>query len=187
MNNITSKQLTIDSLQLTGKRFYGRVISLIVNCKLLTVSARGYTLVELILVMSIFVTLIGLVTINLTSAKQNTVLNTTLSVFISDVKQQQLKAMIGDTEGRGSSSNYGVHLNTNNYVLFYGASYDPLEATNVTIEFGDNIQPESPGGDIIFTKVTGETTAVTITLQDTVTNEERDIVINRYGVVTAVN
>lgn len=148
----------------------------------------GFSLVELILVMSIMATLIGLITINLVNSQQRASLSSLVQNLISDIRQQQIKAMVGDTDGGASANSYGIHIDSNKYVLFRGTSYDPLETSNFAVNLPKNMIFVTPGLDIIFSKVSGEiSAAASFQLQDTTNGNLKTIQINKYGVVTGVN
>lgn len=148
----------------------------------------GFSLVELILIMSIMATLIGLTTINLVNSQQRASLSSLVQNLISDIRQQQIKAMVGDTEGAADANSYGVHIDSNKYVLFRGISYDPLEISNFAVNLPNNMIFVTPGLDIIFSKVSGDiVAAASFQLQDTTNGNLKTIQINKYGVVTGVN
>lgn len=149
---------------------------------------QGFTLIELIVVMSILVTLMGIVTINLITAQQRAEINTVINTFIADSKDQQLKAMVGDTEGRSSAGSYGIHMDSNQYVLFYGSTYDSDDVSNKIVELPDNLEFTTFNTNIIFSQVSGNLPATTqATLFDSSANRQKTIQFNIYGVITAVN
>jgi type II secretory pathway pseudopilin PulG len=163
--------------------------------KWLNKKQTGITLIELLVVISILIVLTGLTTINVLHARHQSILTASVDTFIADLKQQQLKAMVGDTEGRNDSDNYGIHFGTNTYTLFHG-TYSSNDQTNSTIQLGDNIQLSSitfPGSQIIFLKNSGEISGFdqnpnknTITLVDISNNLQKKITINRYGIITKI-
>ena len=71
---------------------------------------KGFTLPELLLVMGILTILFGFITINLLNFRQKSVLNTTVDTVVSDLKSQQNKAMVGDTQGSGTISHYVLYF-----------------------------------------------------------------------------
>lgn len=146
----------------------------------------GFSLPELIVVMSIMATLTGLITINLANSQQRASLSSLVQNFISDTRQQQIKAMTGDTEGRPEASSYGVHIDASQYVLFHG-TYSPTEPSNFAVSLPTNMIFVTPGLDIIFSKISGDSTPLSIQLQDTTNGNTKTIQINRYGVITSVN
>jgi len=149
----------------------------------------GFSLVELILVMSIMAILTGLITINLANSQQKASLSSLVQNLISDIRQQQIKAMAGDTEGGASASSYGIHIDSNKYVLFRGASYVP-DPSNFAVSLPNNMIFVTTGLDIIFLKTKGEVdppAPASIQLQDTTNSNTKTIQINKYGVITSVN
>lgn len=158
-------------------------------------SSRGFTLVEFLLVMSIFAVLAGIATVNLLSFQRQSQLNATVNTFIADLKEQQMKAMSGDTSGEASMENYGVNLDAANfqYILFKG-SYSAADTTNfaVAVPRSVNISTTFPNAQISFEKGSGEivgyaSNSATITLQDSSNSDQKVIRLNRYGVITGVN
>lgn len=150
----------------------------------------GFTLIEVIVMVSLFLALLGLSTINLLNAQHKSYLSTTVDTFIADLKQQQLKAMTGDTEGTGNISNYGVHFETTSYTLFRDI-YNVANTANFVVNLSGTIQVSTgfPSSQIIFQKGSGEVVNApnTITFRDTASGEEKVVTINVYGVVEGIN
>ncbi|MGH9856853.1 MAG: pilus assembly FimT family protein [Acidobacteriota bacterium] len=151
---------------------------------------RGFTLIEIILVMSVAFILLGIATVNLSNFQHESQLSAVSNTFLADLREQQTKAMAGDTEGSGQNANYGVHFETNSYTLFRGA----LGTANFAIDIPKtiNISTSSDNNQIIFAKGSGEVVGFTdgentITLTDIVDQTQQVITFNRYGVVTAIN
>lgn len=146
---------------------------------------KGFTLVELVVVMGIFATLAGISTISLFNIQHKTTLNASVSTFIADLKGQQLRVMVGESGGTGSASDYGLRLQDKSYTLFrstYGT-------TNSVIDLAGGLEFTSPNYEIIFLKGSGEisTGSTAITIKDAVDGSKKTIDINRYGIVTGVN
>ena len=148
---------------------------------------RGFTLIELTVVTGIIVTLLGLITINLVRSQQTASLTSVEEILLADLKQQQLKAMIGDTEGRAASDSYGIHFDSNRYVSFYGGTYSSSDTSNSITNLESNMQFNSPGFDVIFASKSGEISQATIiNLQDNTNSKLKRIHLNIYGTVTQV-
>lgn len=154
---------------------------------------NGFSLVELAVVMFIFSFLFIFITVALLNIKQRGSLTTSIDTLITDLKSQQLKAMVGDTEGRATPDTYGIYFGANQYTLFHGA-YSPSTPSNFTVSLGDNIQFGAisfPASSVSFAQDSGEVVGTeslnTITLENSQTNEQKTITINKYGVITAVN
>lgn len=161
----------------------------IINWKL----NKGFSLIELLISMFIFGVLIGIITLNLNTAQHTTTLTTTLETLITDLNHQQIKAMVGDTEGRTAVSDYGLRFNSTNYTLFHG-SYSQSESTNFSIELPlvQQIDTTFANDEIIFEKGSGEILNFdpdenTITITDIANGRQRSVELNRLGVVTGVN
>lgn len=155
--------------------------------------ARGFTVIELVLGITIFVILLGIITFNLNTARTHATISSTVETLLVDLSQQQLKAMIGDTEGRTTSDTYGIYFDTDSYILFHG-TYASSEPSNFSINLPETqqITTEFLNSQIIFDRGSGEIVGYdedndTITVQDTQSGEQRVLELNRYGVVTNVN
>jgi type II secretory pathway pseudopilin PulG len=149
-------------------------------------NGTGFTLVELTIVTSVIVILLGFISISLVSSQQGASLTSVEEILLADLKQQQLKAMIGDTEGRADPDPYGIHFDSNQYVLFHG-TYSAGEASNSVINLDSNMQFNSPDFNVIFNKVSGEIpSTVVIELQDNTNSKLKRIYLNTLGVITQV-
>lgn len=148
---------------------------------------RGFTLIELAVVTGVVVILLGFITINLVGSQQGASLASVQEILLVNLKQQQLKAMIGDTEGRSDSDSYGVHFDADKYVLFHGQTYSSADSSNVVIPLDDNMQFNNSGFNIVFSKLSGETSAGTIELQENTTLKLKRIYVNSLGVITQID
>lgn len=143
-------------------------------------------MVELVVVTSIIIILLGLITISLVRSQQTASLISVTEILLADLKQQQLKAMIGDTEGRATSDSYGIHFDTNRYVLFHGSIYSSSDTSNSIIDLTDDMQFNNSDSNVLFSKLSGTTSAVIIELQDNTNSNLKRINLNTLGVVTQV-
>lgn len=156
---------------------------------------KGFTLVEFLLVMSIFAVLTGIATVNLFSFQRESQLNATFNTFVADLKNQQMKSMSGDTVGGANVENYGITFDPSNYryILFRG-TYSSSNIANFNVAVPNTVQITTtfPNSQVIFLKGSGEVSgyttsnSATITMQDTSTNDQRVIQLNRFGVITGV-
>lgn len=149
---------------------------------------RGFTLIELLLVMSIMAILLGFITISLVKSQQTASLTTTEEILIAQLREQQLKSMIGDTEGRSASDSYGIHFDANRYVTFHGDDYLEADNSNSFFNLESNMQFNNSNFDIKFLRLSGEITgSLTIELQDNTNSQLKRIYLNKYGVITQVD
>lgn len=151
---------------------------------------KGFTAVEVILVMSVVAILLGLVTVNLFKFQHKSQLSSTIESFLADYKEQQIKAMVGDASGTATPSAYGVHFETTSYTLFRN-SYGTANFT-VSLPSGTRFSTTFPSSQVIFATGSGQLTTYTsgqntVTLIDTGDGSQKVVTINRYGVVSSVN
>ena len=152
--------------------------------------ARGYTIIELLVVMGMFAIFFGFASLNLLSVRSRTSLATTVDVLVSDLRTQQVKAMNGDTGGGPVDINYGIHFSSNSYTLFKG-TYSLGDPANfiVNVDEASIDTTFSPPDEIIFNKGSGEvvgSTPASIRLSSNSSSASKVITINRFGVVTSV-
>jgi len=147
---------------------------------------RGFTLVEVSVATSIVIILLGFIVINLTHSQQTASLTSIEEILVTDLRQQQLKAMVGDTEGRVTSGSYEIHFTSDQYILFHGSIYSSSDTSNSAINLDDNMQFNNPNYDIVFSKLSGTTSATIIELQDNTNSKLKRIHLNVLGVVIMV-
>lgn len=153
----------------------------------------GFGLIEVVVALFIFSSLVMVIVLNLLNVQHTTSLSASIDAFITNLRSQQMKAMVGDTEGNPAKENIGVYLQVTKYIDFYG-TYNPSAPSNLEIKFADNIQIASttfPSSQIIFTAGSGEIAGVTgnntITIQNTQSGEQKTVTVNKYGVVILLN
>lgn len=152
---------------------------------------RGFTFPEVIVILGIVAVLFGIVTVSLLRIQRSPQVLTTATILMTDIKSQQLKAMMGDTEGSGMRDFYGVAVEPSRYVLFAGNTYIPGNPTNAPVEFGPSLLASTtiPGGTLLFAKGSGEIIghidgADTVTLTNIDSDQAVTLRVNSYGVVT---
>ncbi|MBI2031302.1 MAG: type II secretion system protein [Candidatus Levybacteria bacterium] len=150
---------------------------------------KGFTLLEILISLTIFATLLGFATVSFLNTRQTSSINSSLEKIVSDIKSQQLKAMAGSSDGGESGSSYGIYFAVSSYTLFRGSSYNPSDSTNLTIDLNENINMTSillPSNSVVFSQQSGEILGFdsnnnSITLKNISANEQKTITINRYG------
>lgn len=158
-------------------------------------SQKGFSMIEVLIVTFITTTLFGIVAFNLLHAQGSSSEQSNLDNLASDIRAQQTKAMTGSTEGRASSSNYGVYFLSDRYILFNGNAYSASEPTNYVIELPEDIEIVSttlPSNTLLFSVLSGEIVGFTDTSNSIIfrsfsTSEQTVITLNRYGVITGMN
>jgi len=161
-----------------------------IRARLNSSSQKGYTLVEIMVVVGLILILLSISTTNLFNFQHTSQSSSILNSFLADVKEQQIKAMVGDTEGSGTISDYGVHIGSTVYTLFrntYGTAN-----FNVSLPSDMQFSTTLPNSQLLFTKGSGELSGFingqsTITIFNTGDNSQKTITFNKYGVVISVN
>lgn len=155
---------------------------------------EGLTLPEVILAIGIFSIIFGFVTINLGKVTRTTNVSSAIEVLISDLRSQQEKAMNGAGEGT-SVSDFGIYFESDRYILFRGQIYSPGATSNVTVTLPENISITSvtfPQDKVVFASRSGEflgysTSTRTVTMANSLGNEQKTLRLNSYGVVDQVS
>lgn len=149
---------------------------------------QGFTLVELMVVMTMFAIITTLSFINISGLISHTSLDETVEQVISDVKRQQLRALSG--EQVQGSARYGVHFDTNSYTLFSGNSYVPGDSHNSVVTMPANVSFTStlPSNTIFFSEKSGEvvsydSNADRVTINSSASNQSQQLEFNVLGVI----
>lgn len=149
---------------------------------------KGFTLIEILMVITILGIISSIVILNLSQFRNEQLLkNTTLDVvsLLSKARQNTLSSV--------NSTNYGVHFDSNKAVLFTGSVYSSNNATNEPIVFSSKVIIPTPSGlnigggsDVIFERLTGETIGGTIKIQLTSDSTKQKIItIGKTGSVSS--
>ncbi len=130
-------------------------------------NTRGFTLVEMLTVLAIFVILFSIGTYALTSSR-----NRKSADVVTDAITFKLEEAKADSiSGKGGTS-FGIKFNANSYVVFSGSTYNASDAANTTIALPDGISMSAtiPGADtsVIFARRSGVPNVTgTITISNT--------------------
>jgi len=141
--------------------------------------------------MTIFAIMAGLISVNLIRPQTSASVDSVVNILVSDVKAQQIKSMVGDSDVSSSAQNFGIYFESNKYTLFSGSSFIPADAKNFVVNLDTNIsivnntflQPT------IFVRRSGEVTGLgtgsnSLTIQNAETGDQKIITINRLGTLT---
>lgn len=155
---------------------------------------RGFTLIELIIIMGVVAILMMIVLPNMGAPIRKSAFSETLSLLVSDTKAQQQKAMLGDAKLVTGPKAYGINFTSTDYTLFQGPSFLPGDANNFTVELDPNLNfsfINLPQTQIIFAPGSGDATnfinnSYTLTLIDLETGRSSIITFNRHGIIEQV-
>ena len=150
----------------------------------------GFTLIELALIMGIIAILVSFITINLLKPQTTASTASTVQILGADIKEQQIKAMSGDTDGESSTDSQGIYFESNRYTLFRGPNYaSGSHYFQVDMDQNLILSNTLPSSQVVFGKRSGEVAnytqgSDTITLSHSQSGEQKVITINRYGSIT---
>lgn len=156
---------------------------------------KGIGLIEIIIVVGILLTLIGIASVGATPVRDRASLDTSVSTLITDIKGQQIKAMVGDTEGRPTPDAYGVYFDGDSYVLFHGPNYSAADSSNFRVNLDDALSIINvlfPASQVIFASGSGEIVGFSggnnqVTIRDNIIGKNKTLTINRYGAIISAN
>jgi prepilin-type N-terminal cleavage/methylation domain-containing protein len=156
---------------------------------------RGYTLVELLIVVGVMSILFGTVLFHLTQTSRRVTLSGMGESLIADIKLQQTNAMSKDALGGVSPQGYGIHFEGDRYIMFRGSTYSASDPTNITTTLDPHVRIETitfPNNNLIFAPLSGEvigfaSASSSITLREADGSETNTISLNSYGVITSAH
>lgn len=158
------------------------------------IHSSGYTFIEVIVVIGIVSILFLFATVSLLGTQRKPALTSAVSEVMTDLRQQQVKAMSGETGGGVGNSSYGVYFGQSQYVLFRGTSYVPSDSSNIPIPLDASLQfvdVTFPGSIVVFSRGAGEILNFSlgnnaVAIYNTQNNERHSFTLNRYGVIDSM-
>lgn len=151
--------------------------------------AGGFTIIEVLVTISIALVLFGLISINLGKSSSAVSVSGVVNTLLADIKHQQLLAMGGDQGSTSSQQSQGIYLQADSYTLFAGNSYSGGDSNNFTVDLPSSVTLTTSfaGNTVLFTKGAGEVNSFvggnnTITISDPSTSQT--ITIGRLGALT---
>ncbi len=152
---------------------------------------RGFTLIEMIVVMGVVGILVSIVSTSLFGAIASTSRGVTAREVINDLRQQQLRAMMGGTDSGGSYVDFSVRFETGRYTLFPGQVFAEGNPDNVVVNLETPLMFSAitlPDSTLTFARGSGEVRSFvpgqnTLSLRHAQTGAQTTININALGVV----
>jgi len=151
---------------------------------------RGFSsLAEIVLIMGILAIIFSIGVISLPRIQQSADVGAVTDTFLADFRDQQFKAMTGDTQLGTPADYYGIHFDTNSYTLFKD-TWSPSDPENFTINLPPSIEVSTTfdylGEKLIyFSKGSGEIANYnpehTITFLDVSTKVQKTIHLDKSG------
>lgn len=158
-------------------------------------NTRGFSLIELILVIALLSIILGITTVTLFRPVAKANLNTVSTNIFSLLREAQNQAINTDTSGDPQSNEYGIHFETDSYTLFKGSTYISNDSSNFVVTTKNNISispslpcPAPPGdcNNVVFEKISGEVLGFvpannTVCVTETGTNKQVLLNVNFVG------
>lgn len=151
----------------------------------------AFTLVDLILVMGLVTLLFSFSSLNFLRVINKPSLDSAVQRLVADIKGTQNQAMVGDSGSATATTTWGLYIEASRYTIFRGATYVAGASSNFVSDMDQGIQLATTFGSnsLVFVRRSGEVTnfsssANTITVNNTSSNQSKTISVNRLGVVT---
>ena len=150
--------------------------------------SHGFTIIELILVLSLFGVILGLVALPLATLQTDSALRDATIAIKDTLRRAETQAMSGYL-----ADSWGVHLSgaggcifpATQYYIFRGNTFDSASDTSDVFDLpvSSRISSVSIGGgcDVIFTRFHGSTTSTGIVTLQNNTGATNTVSINQYG------
>jgi len=151
---------------------------------LLIKSEKGFTLIEIVIVIMVFAIIAGLSLTYFQSSQLSADLNKESTILVSNMRLVQGNAVSGNTIEPTS-----IHFDDISYTLFLGDTYNPLTITNELIELPSTVSLSGialSGGenDLIFEGPAGETSTYgTLNIVSSALNKTIPINITEIGTI----
>lgn len=120
---------------------------------------RGFSLIEILIVVAIISSLASAVVFSIVSFRVQIDLNTTSQNILNVLRIARAKTLASE-----GASRYGVHFESGTFVLFKGASYNPFASDNEPHPLSANLEIAniliSGGSEVIFDRLTGGTSNI---------------------------
>ncbi|MEI7809930.1 MAG: prepilin-type N-terminal cleavage/methylation domain-containing protein [bacterium] len=147
---------------------------------------KGFTIVEMLIVIVIIGILVAIVLPSFSAMRQNQALKNTVSDVVSSLDKAR-----SQTLASLNSSEYGVHFQSNKIVIFKGTSYSANDANNTSINVTSpatlsSISLTGGASDIYFARLSG-TPNVTGTIVVSVSSNQsltKTITISATGIAS---
>lgn len=152
-------------------------------------SHSGFTFIEVVIVMGLVGLLVTIASTSLFQGRQRISVDTIAQQLMNDIREQQMKAILGSSASASVSMDYSVSIGLTNYTLFPGNTYISDDGLNTVIPLDASLTLSStfPSNMVTFKALSGDVVgfqngSASITIHDTQSGLTRDLELNRRGV-----
>jgi prepilin-type N-terminal cleavage/methylation domain-containing protein len=154
-------------------------------------NSRGFTLIEVLVVMGLVAILASFSVVNLIKPQTTASLDGVSATLVVDIKSQQNKAMSGSALSAGSAQAHGIYIQPTSYTLFKGASYSAGDVDNfvISMESDTSLSTTFGSSQIVFSQLSGEVSSFvngsnTITVNNLNGGGSKTLSLNPFGAIT---
>jgi len=154
-------------------------------------SQSGFTLIEILVVLTIFVLIAGFALFVSMESYRGSSFRSERDTAVNVLQKARSQAMSNICLGSCTDGKqHGVHFTATQYIIFQGATYNSGDATNQAVPVNNAVTITDTSGnpptDIIFSQLDAATTAATVRIKDN-SGHSSDISVNTEGQITWTN
>ena len=146
---------------------------------------KGFTLVEIIVAIAMLLIVAGITLYSFSSLNDTNALEVSVAGVVSNLGESRSKTLASI-----DSEQYGVHINSDETVLFVGSTYSSTDPNNVTVPLNKVVEIVSVslnggGSDVVFDRLTGQTSehgSFVVRLKDNI-NASSTVTIFQTGII----
>ncbi|MBU1164365.1 prepilin-type N-terminal cleavage/methylation domain-containing protein [Patescibacteria group bacterium] len=139
----------------------------------------GFTFIELLIVMAILVVMFAVGYPTISNIRENIAIKNNGYEVVNVLRLAQNRSVVSQ-----DNINWGVHFNTDNYILYGGDWSSPPLSYQYTYNLNNGITVTSgAGSQVLFNRLTGETSSATIILTSP-KSKEKIISIDPIGKIS---
>lgn len=154
-------------------------------CMKLTVYEKGFTFIEIMVVVAIVLLLSAIAIVSLSAMQERLVLNAAVNDLVFHLEESKSRAVAG-VQGQP----HGIYFAADYYVQFLGSEYDPNNSANTIHAIDPRLELSADilGGEdsIIFSRITGATEnsgLITVTVKNN-GDQHRSVEVGAGGNIT---
>lgn len=126
---------------------------------------KGFTMLEMLVVMGILALVGGFALFVSMETYRGSNFRSDRDLLVATLERARAQAMNNVCVGTCTDGKpHGVHIQSDEYVLFQGSAYDVSDSTNSTFASNTNVTKNPATLDIVFSQLSGTTSAKSITL-----------------------
>jgi prepilin-type N-terminal cleavage/methylation domain-containing protein len=149
---------------------------------------RGFTVLELLIVLAIMTILVALIVTALVKSRKSQGIDQDTETVVETLRMARDQTLSSD-----NASQYGVHFASSTATLFTGTTYSSGSSSNVVFTFTTSdlvmgLSLAGGGSDVIFQRLSGQTAdSGTITISSPSSGFSRVVTVYNTGIIQVPN